>query len=271
MSDIPADEILIMLCADVEADGSLSPDQRAALKAVLAKNPRLEELYGSFRFTRDSLARPFEAALEAAVPERLLRTVRESPSPTARPTPARLGWPSLAWLGDLLRAPAFSPAVAIPALAVSVAVGWLLNTATGGGATLDARGPIASAEVGHALEVTPSHVGVTLARGIRLEPRFTFATEDKVWCRQYKLTYRETLEAGGVACRQGDGAWQVLMQTALTAPRPRPPVHSPLPAAPPPSDSEKALDGVRGQLKHGDVLGGKEEAERIAEHWKRQE
>jgi hypothetical protein len=270
MSEIPVDEILIMLCADLEADGSLAPDQRAALVAVLAKNPHLKELYESFRLTRDPLARPFEAALEAAVPERLLRTLCDSPSPRSRSTAARRGWPSLAWLGDLLRAPALSPATAIPALAVSIAVGWLLNTATGGGATPHPQGPIASAELRNALEVTPSRVEVTLARGVRLEPRFTFATEDKVWCRQYKLTYPENLEAGGVACRGSDGVWQVLMQTALTARQPQPPPDSVFTAAPPPSDSEKALDGVRGQLKRGEVLGGEEEAECIAGHWKQQ-
>ncbi|MBO0742550.1 MAG: hypothetical protein J2P51_14130, partial [Hyphomicrobiaceae bacterium] len=134
---IPADEILVMLCADLEVDGMLSSDQCAAVSAVLARNPRLKELYESFRFTRDPLARPFDVVLTAPLPESLLRTVRESPSPGVRPRTRRKSWPSLAWLAEVLQAPAFSPAIALPALAVSVAAGWLLHTATGAGA--DAR------------------------------------------------------------------------------------------------------------------------------------
>jgi surface antigen len=262
--NIPADEILVMLCADLEADGMLSSDQRAAFGAVLARNPRLNELYESFRFTRDPLASPFDAVLTSAIPEKLLRTVRESPSPRARARSARNTWASLAWLTELLRAPAFSPAVALPALAISVAAGWLLHTATGAGA--DARAPLASAEAQHALEATPSGVQVDLAQGVRLTPRFTFATQDKAWCRQYTLSYPENLEAGGVACRNSAGAWQVLVETGLTAPAAPPSRGSYQFAAQ--SEGEKTLDSVRSQLKQGNLLGPEEEAKRIADHWK---
>ena len=264
---IPADEILVMLCADLEVDGMLSSDQRAALSAVLARNPRLKNLYESFRFTRDPIAHPFDVALTAALPERLLRTIRESPSPRPRPPAARKSWASLAWLAEVLRAPAFSPAIALPALAVSVAAGWLLHTATGAGA--DARDPFASPQAQYALEATPSDVEVEIAHGVRLKPRLTFARQDKAWCRQFTLTYPENLEAGGVACRNGAGAWQVLIETGLTTAAAPPSANSHLPAGPLPSESERILDTVRSQLKQGDVLGPDEEAERIAEHWKR--
>jgi anti-sigma factor RsiW len=285
---IPADEILVMLCADLEVDGRLSPDQRAALGAVLTRNPRLKELYGSFRFTRDPLARPFDVVLTAPLPDSLLRTVREIPSPRmrrsrpprtswagkswarkswARKSWARKGRASLAWFAEVLHAPAFSPAVALPALAVSIAAGWLLHTATGAGA--NARDPLASAVAQYALEATPSDVAVDLAHGVRLKPRLTFARPDKAWCRQFTLSYPESLESGGVACRNEAGVWQVLMETGLTAAGPAPSASSHLPAGPPPSESEGILDSVRSQLKKGDVLGRQEEAERIAEHWAR--
>ena len=278
---IPANEMLVMLCADLEADGMLSPDQLAALRVALARNPELQERYESFRFTRSPLASSFDAVLSAPVPERLLRTVRESSSPGARRSAARRKWTpswtqgrtgrgaSLAWLGDVLRAPAFSPAAGIAVLAVSVAAGWLLHTAAGDGASSDARAFVASAPVQRALELTPSGVKVHVARGVRLEPRLTFATEDKLWCRQYTLSYGEAKEAGGVACRNGDGVWRLVIETGLTAPPP-PPSNSPhLAGAPPLSDHERILDSVRSQLKDGDVLGREEEEERIAEHWKR--
>ena len=280
---IPANEMLVMLCADLEADGMLSPDQRAALRVALARNPELQERYESFRFTRDPLARRFEPLLEASVPERLLRAVGKSPSSRARPAVTASVRAGFAWLGQVLSTPVLSPALAVPALAVSIAAGWLLQTATGGGPSSDAHGPIASARAQHALEVTPSGVKVDVARGVRLEPRFTFATEDKAWCRQYILSYGEPQEAGGVACRDGDGVWQLVIETSLTAPPP-PPSKGPLPAGEPPladhdgplpavepplPDHERILDSVRSQLKDGDVLGREEEEERIAEHWKR--
>jgi hypothetical protein len=274
MSDTPeknarADEILVMLCADLEADGMLSSEQRDALSAALAKNAALRDLYASFRFTRDPLARAFDAVLAAPVPETLLRTVLESPSAGARPAATRTVWASLAWLGDVLRAPAFSPALAIPALAVSIGAGWLLHITTSGGTGLDARASIASAQAQSALEVTPSGVKVNVARGVWLEPRFTFATEHNGWCRQYTLAYAHNLEAGGVACRNDDGAWQVLIETGLTAPSPPPPpAAGTLPAGPPPSDSENILDSIRAQLRQGNALGREEEEERIAAHWK---
>jgi hypothetical protein len=265
--NIPADEILVMLYADLEADDMLSPDQNAALSTVLARNPGLKKLYESFRFTRDPLARPFDGVLAAALPERLLRTIARSPSPLARPRTTRKHWASLGWLAEVLRAPAFSPALALPALAICVAAGWLLHTAAGAGA--DARGPLASLEAQHALEVAPSGVQVDVGRGVRLEPRLTFARQDKAWCRQYALSYPGNLEAGGVACRDSAGAWQVLIETGRRAAAPPPSPLSHLPAGPAPSDSEGILDSVRSQLKMGDVLGPEGEAERIAEHWKR--
>ena len=120
------------------------------------------------------------------------------------------------------------------------------------------------------LEVAPSGVQVDLGRGVRFEPRLTFARQDKAWCRQYTLSYLENLEAGGVACRNSAGAWQVLIETGRTAPAPPPSPMSHLPAGPLPSDGEGILDSVRSQLKKGDVLGREEEAKRIAEHWKKE-
>jgi len=263
--NIPADEILVMLCADLEADGMLSSYQRAGLGAVLARNPSLNELYESFRVTRDPLARRFELSLATPLPESLLRTVRESPSPGARPRQAPKN-SSLAWLAEVLRVPAFSPAVALAALAISVAAGWLLHTATDAGA--DARGHLASAEAQYALEVAPTGVKVDISLGFRLTPRFTFARQDKAWCRQYTLSYPGKLEAGGVACRNSAGAWQMLIETGVTAPAPPPSRRGYQFAAPIQSESERTLDSFRSELKQGNVLGSKEEAERIAEHWK---
>lgn len=151
-------------------------------------------------------------------------------------------------------------------LAISIAAGWLLHTATGAGA--DARGHLASAEAQHALEVAPTGAKVEISLGFQLTPRFTFARQDKAWCRQYTLSYPGDLEAGGVACRNSAGAWQTVVETSLTVAAAPPSLNSPQIAGSIQSESEKALDGVRSQLKQGDLLGPEEEAERIVEHWK---
>jgi surface antigen len=262
---IPAHEILVMLCADLEADGMLSPDHRAALGAVVAINPGLRDIYESFHFTRDPLARGFEPLLEASVPETLRRAVGKSPQSRARPAVTASVRAGFAWLGQVLSTPVLSPALAVPALAVSIAAGWLLGDST----SSNARSAIASAQAQHALEVTPSGVKVDVARGVRLEPRFTFATQEKAWCRQYALTIDEKQKAGGVACRDGDGVWQLVIETSLTAARPSPSKSPHIAGDPPLSDHEVILDSVRSQLKDGDVLGREEEEEHIAEHWKR--
>ena len=75
--------------------------------------------FESFLFTRGPLARAFDDVLAAPIPERLLAAVRDrrrSTSATAaRVTAAVL----LARLADMFRMPAFSPAVAIPAVLVA--------------------------------------------------------------------------------------------------------------------------------------------------------
>jgi hypothetical protein len=60
-----------------------------------------------------------------------------------------------------------------------------------------------------------------------------------------------------------------LIETGVMAAEVSPSPNTHLPAGPLPSARERILDNVRSQLKQGDVLGPEEEAERIAEHWKR--
>jgi hypothetical protein len=102
---IPANEMLVMLCADLEADGMLSPDQRAALKVALARNPELQEHYESFRFTRTPLASTFDAlhsgtSPRAAAADRSRKPLAWGPAlgRTVDPEPGQEpGEPRLAW------------------------------------------------------------------------------------------------------------------------------------------------------------------------------
>ena len=199
-------------------DGELPADQHPAVIAALAADPALMEVYEACRFTRGPVASVFDDVLAAPIPDRLLRVVRESASPQPRAAaPVRGRGGLLAGLLDILRMPAFSPAVAIPALLVAAAGGWLVHYAAGPPL---GRGLVDTAALQRALEVTPAGGSAGIDRGLTLKPEFTFVTQQKLWCRQYSLADGSGLEAGGVACRNGDGVWQVLMQTRA-APAPR--------------------------------------------------
>jgi len=259
----PIDDELIM----AHADGVLAPDQRSAVSEALAQHPELMRRYESFLFTRGPLARAFDEVLAAPIPERLLEVVRE-PAPLARPAAPRPRSSRIEWLVDMLRLPSFSPALAIPTVLVGAAAGWLVHY-TVSGVVPAGRAAIDTASLQQPLEVTPTGGSASIAPGLSLAPRFTFATDQQVWCRQYALIYGDGQEAGGVACRKPDGVWQILMSTppapAASTSGTRPAGMQPGDIAPP--NNESVLDGVRSHLKQGDVLGRPQEERLIKERW----
>jgi len=252
------------------ADGVLAPDQRPAVREALARDPELMQRFEGFLFTRGPLARAFDAVLAAPIPERLLEAVRGPTPQRTRPTVSLLGSVRLARLADMFRVPDFSPAVAVPAVLVGLAAGWLAHYAIGIAVPVGSRGVVDTASLQQALEVTPTGGSAKVARGLSLAPRFTFATDQQVWCRQYALIYGDGLEAGGMACRAPDGVWQVLMSTppvpGVRAQGPRPAGEGPGGNTPP--NNENVLDGVRSLFKQGDVLGREKEADVIKDRWK---
>jgi surface antigen len=256
-------EILVMLCADLEADGVLSPDQRAALMDALARSPAMMELFESFGFARDRMARVFDDVLAAPVPERLLAIVHASAPSRTRPTGSLAGASMLARLGNLFRMPVFSPAIAIPAVLVSAAAGWLASDALRSNfVPLEDRGFLASAPLQKALELTPSGASASVVEGVTFKPTLTFASVQQTWCRQYELSYGAALRSGGLACRARDGVWRVI---GLTEPEPPP-------ATPPPGGieivgKEDVLDGIRAQVRGGNVLERDEVERLIKERW----
>ena len=114
--------------------------------------------------------------------------------------------------------PAFSPAVAIPAVLVGAAAGWLAHYALRSDfVPLEDRGFVASASLQQALEQTPGGTSVSMIEGFAFKPTLTFAGVQQTWCRQYELSYDAALRSGGLACRTSDGAWRVIV---LTEPAP---------------------------------------------------
>jgi hypothetical protein len=156
--------------------------------------------------------------------------------------------------------PALSPAAAVPAVLLGVAAGWLLQGALRTDfVTLDGRGLVASAPLQAALDATPAGVLADIGGRLRLQPRFTFASVQKTWCRQYELMLGEDLQAGGLACRE-QGAWRVIVQTSAV---PR----SGTSGATVPAGHNDVLDGFRATIKEGDVLDRAQEEQLILERW----
>jgi surface antigen len=274
MSDTPDDNTPAQPISDglimQHADGVLPPDLRPAVMDALARDPALMQRFESFLFTRGPLARAFDPVLAAPIPEALLEIVRGPAPSRSRPTASLFGSPRLARLAEMFRLPEFSPAVAIPAVLVGVAAGWLAHLALGVVAPTDGRVVADAASIQHALEVTATGGSTKIAHDLSLMPRFTFATDQKVWCRQYALMYGDGLQAGGVACRKPDGVWQVLMSTppapSVRTPDAHPAGKEPGGSAPP--SNESVLDGVRALVKEGDVLGREAEADLIKGGWR---
>jgi surface antigen len=246
------------------ADGVADPEQRAAALAALAKEPAPMDEYESYEFTRAGgpMARVFDEVLAAPVPERLLATLQGSAAAPTRTGGASLpGRPFWERIGDLLRLPAFSPALAIPALAIAAAAGWFASTALHPDlAPLEKRDYVASA-LQKALEQTPNSHVVKLADGVSLKPTFTFAGAQS-WCRQYELDRETGLQSQGIACRISDGTWRVITATdAEPAPTPSKPGQIE------PAGLVDPLEEVRGTIKRGDVLGSDAVQRLIKDGW----
>jgi anti-sigma factor RsiW len=257
VEDEPALDDLIM----AYADGALAPAERSAVRDALARQPELMQRFESFLFTRGPLARPFDAVLAAPIPERLLRVLRDpAPPPRTRPTASLLSR-----LADSFRMPAFSPALAIPAFLVAATAGWVAHDALRSDfVTLDNHGLVASAPLQRALEQTAVGAAAGIAGGLTIKPTFTFASVQKTWCRQYQLSSHAGAQSGGLACRGEDGVWRVVAHTAAE------PSSDAQGKTMPAGQGEDVLDGIRAQIKDGDVLGPNDEERLIKQHWQAQ-
>lgn len=257
MADEPVGDDVIM----AYADGALEPDRRSAVRDALAISPASMQTFESFLFTRGPLTRPFDAVLSAPIPDRLLQAVL---GPPARRTPLRRQPTGslLDWIANAIRTPAF----AIPAVLIGAGAGWLAHDALRSDlVSLDSRGLVASASLQRALEQAPGGKSAGIAGGFAIKPTFTFATAQKTWCRQYELATQSGNQSGGLACRAEDGVWRVIAQTQAE------PSSGASGSTPDKTvlagKGDDILDGLRAQIKDGDVLGSNEEERLIKERW----
>jgi hypothetical protein len=183
------------------ADGSLVPEDRQAVREALMEDITLVEKLESYLCTRERLARAFDRVLEAPVPDKVRRSVEnvaESPARGRRSSRS-------------FRAPVLAFATAA---AVLLAIGWLLHTAaTYGSVPPDRQGVAAWPALQRVLDQAPSDASVDVAGVLSVQPKLTFYTNLKLWCRQVELTYGRNLGQEALACRGHDGVWRVRNET----------------------------------------------------------
>jgi hypothetical protein len=208
------------------------------------------------------MARVYDEVL--SVPESLLEAVRGAAPAPARSMSSSVSRPALfERIGDFFRLPVFSPALAIPAIAVAAAGGWFASTALHY-VPMEQRGYAASAPLQKALEATPSGSTAAVIEGLSLKPTLTFAGLEKTWCRQVELTQgRPSLRSEGLACRMADGSWRVIAFT-----EPEPPPAPPKPGAFEPAGNVDPLQNIQSEIRRGDVLDGDAVESLIKDGWK---
>ena len=191
------------------ADGELPPHERELVSAELARDPALARRLEAFRFTREDVRDAYSSTL--TVPGVLSKRLDVIGLSSARNASA----PRVLELSRL-RAPV--PSRRILALAAAIALllaaaGWLLRDSLHPDyAWLDG-----SPALQRALDATLSHETAPIGKSISIEVVSTFASNEKSWCREFKIIDGVHHRASAVACRNDLGNWEVNATGTVTA------------------------------------------------------
>lgn len=189
-------------------DGELAPDEEHRVAAEVAKDPALTAYVERQRTLAATLKSAFAPVLEAPIPERIERAVRETPIPSAGLL-ARLRryWQER-------RARAGQTWIPAAALAASVALGVALDGSFGTGddmrtkdGALVAQGPLAQALT---LDLASEQTADTESAA---RIGVSFRSGDGAFCRSFETKTRGPL--AGIACLK-DGGWQLVALTKAT-------------------------------------------------------
>jgi hypothetical protein len=181
-----------------------------------------------------------------------------------RPRPEPPSLLDLLGLGNWPRLRPRAPVFAVAALAaIALAAGLMNHVARYDYIPPERQGVAAPPALQQALDKTPVGASTRLADGVSIEPRLTFSSRLKLWCREFGTIYGDNaLLQSRLACRGSDGIWRVRNETD-------PVIYKP--DAQGPRLAGEAAQGViaraRDELKDGDVLGVDAEAELIRNGW----
>jgi len=192
-------------------DGSLTPDEAAAVEAAAARDravrERIERLRAQNRRNREALEPLLREPLPAALLDRIAAAAPEDAIPGRRvvPLPRR-------------RVPRVSFATALAAslaLVVGAGGGYLAARLAGtdGTGALHPAG-LAAAALSPALDTLPSGAEAALADGAIVEAIATFRVHGGALCREIELTRPDAPGYLAVACRTGgtakeSGGWRL--------------------------------------------------------------
>jgi hypothetical protein len=225
-------------------DGELDWAERRTVESAIHRQPDLQNRLRVFAATGLNLQRLYSQPMQEAVPEHLLRFVLEAPMSESikgrRATRAAAGGFFEA-LKEALMPGGFRPAVAYAfsaVLVVGVASGLFMSRmmhsaqperVTVASSTNDTpsipstpgmsmvsynNGAItAQGELARALETTPMDVATSWPIGGNQEAtfktKFTFMDNRHQYCRQYEISQGADAGSAGVACRNGQGQWEI--------------------------------------------------------------
>jgi hypothetical protein len=216
------------------ADGELSTEETRQLDALLDKSPELRARLEPFALTGSSLADVFDQPMREPVPERLLALIEghksSKPPRTASASSPVIPGEVTSFLNRALAAarefllPDGLPlggAVAATALLIAVGTGGYLAGRSGGEdiqamAALKDGVLVAGGALHTTLERVPSGAeGNTGVEGLRIVPIQTFHDRTARVCREYEMVNKAGKRFGGIACRVGEGAWQVAVHSKI--------------------------------------------------------
>jgi hypothetical protein len=200
-------------------DGAMSAAERESFLEEMEREPGWPKRLDTYLFT-ERVVDAFDRITRGPAPADLVATIMQTgrSAPAAPPIkPFMYSRALFERLAEKYRAPMWSLAgAAALSLAVVAAAGWYALPHPGP-FVLNESGLVAVAPLRHALESIPSggayrSVGWHTAA---FRPFATYRSQEGDWCRLYEVQYGENA-ARGLACRTGEGAWQIRSQLPLT-------------------------------------------------------
>jgi len=189
-------------------DGQLAPAEERRVAAEVAKDPVLSAYVEQQKKLAAQLGSAFAPVLEAPIPERIERAVRETPIPSASPSLLDR-WCN--WSRQLLRTrQGWIPATV---MAAGIALGILLDGSFSAGSDFRTKDGALVAQ-GALAQVLTLELASEQASGTRIG--VSFRNGDGLYCRSFETEGGARGAVAGIACLK-DRDWQIAALTRATA------------------------------------------------------
>lgn len=242
-------------------DGELTPDERAEVEAVLARDPDRMAIVAMYQRTGDLAGSAYDHVLREPVPPHLIKAVMGAGA--ARPS---------TWRARLN--PRSGPAMALAAGLAGLAIGLAVSIALQKPVRIEQGSrPVATAELGadgipatgilaEALNRIVSGERLPGEGGSFIAPVVTFPRRGGGWCREYRVTGSGADGAAGIACRtQASEVWRIVAHHPWDGRR------SDGSVVPLFGPGPRELDGIADKLQGGNPASVADEAGLIAGGW----